>query len=442
MVPRLFHARPRGVHPDDRKALSAAMPVETLPLPSILRVSMAQHLGAPATPVVKKGEAVRRGQRIGAASGFISAHVHAPTSGTVKAVQDAPTLSGPPAPAVDIEPDGEDAWTDLQPCPAWRNTPAAALVERIAEAGVVGMGGAGFPTHVKLQPPPEKHIDTLIINGAECEPYLTADYRLMLEDPQRIWTGACIIAHVLGVERVRIAIEDNKPDAIAAMAGVVREFKGDAAVVSLETLYPQGAEKQQIRALLGREVPSGGLPMDVGALVENVATACAVHDAVLTGQPLIERIVTVTGTPVQRPKNVRARIGTCFNDLAGFCGGLKGAAKLIAGGPMMGLAQPSLDGAVTKTASGVLALASEECTAFESLPCIGCGRCIAACPAGLVPAELSLYLEAEDYEAAAACHVMDCIECGCCAYVCPARRPMVQHMRRGKAWAAARSRSR
>jgi len=424
-----------------------------MPVPALLRVSMSQHLGAPAVPTVKKGDEVLRGQLIGEAAGFISAAVHAPTSGKVKTVATAPTPSGSLAPCIEIEPDGEDRWDpaieqgraqrqqllhDFESDP---ETHKRAVVDVVADAGIAGMGGAGFPTHVKLSPPKEKSIDTLIINGAECEPYLTADHRLMVERADRIWAGAKIIRSLLGAERVRIAIEDNKPDAIEAMTAAVKDDDGDVEVAALRTEYPQGAEKQQIFALTRKEVPSGGLPMDVGALVENVGTAMAVRDAVVDGTPLIQRITTVTGPPVAQPGNVLVRIGTPYADLLEFCGGLSGSpGKIISGGPMMGLAQASLDVAITKTASGLLLLPAEAVQEFSSMPCISCGRCVNACPMTLVPSELSQMLEAEDYEAAAELGVADCIECGCCAFVCPAHRPLVQHARQGKAWVMAQRR--
>jgi len=422
-----------GVHPDYHKDLTARKPIETMPLPASLTVSMLQHLGAPAKPLVAKGDTVQRGQLIGEPGGFISAAVHAPTSGTVTAVEPAPTASGGRVPAVRIEPDGADTWSEeLTGVSNWDSADAKTLLGKIAECGITGMGGAGFPTHVKLAPPPDKVIDTLIVNAAECEPYLTADHRLMLEQAATIIDGIRITARILGANTIRIAIEDNKPDAIEAMTRAAGDFKGNAAVVILQTEYPQGAEKQQIHAVTGRTVPAGGLPMDVGVVVENVGTILAIREAIMHGRPLTERITTVTGSPVREPKNVRVRVGTGYADLLAFCGGAEGAVKAISGGPMMGFAQPSLDAAVTKTTSGLLFLARREIGTFTSMPCISCGRCVAACPMDLLPNELSLSLEAEDYEAAESQRVMDCIECGCCAYVCPAHRPLVQHMRQGK----------
>ncbi len=302
------------------------------------------------------------------------------------------------------------------------------------------MGGAGFPSHVKLSPPPEKPIDTLIINGAECEPYLTADHRLMVEQPDRVWAGAEIIRRILNVRNIRIAIEDNKPDAVQAMERVID--REEAELVVLRTEYPQGAEKQLIYSVTGREVPSGGLPMDVGALVQNAGTCAAIYDAVKEGHPLIERIATVTGDLVRTPKNLRVRVGTAFSDLTEFCGGLSGpgTGKVICGGPMMGLAQSSLEATVTKTTSGILLLSRTELEPFTSIPCISCCRCVQACSMGLMPCTLSEMIEAEDYDAAEAENVLDCIECGCCAFECTAHRPLVQHMRQAKAVITARRR--
>jgi electron transport complex protein RnfC len=423
-----------GVHPAYHKDLAREAAIEAMPLPALLTVSMSQHLGAPAKPTVKKGDTVLRGQVIGEAAGFISAAVHAPTSGTIKAIDAAATAMGTKAATISIEPDGEDTWIDgLAGIPNWEEADAKTLITKVAEAGVAGMGGAGFPTNVKLSPPPDKPIDTLILNGAECEPYLTADHRLMVERAEDIWAGCRIIQKILGATTVRIAIEDNKPEAIAAMESAMANAEGDAGIAILKTEYPQGAEKQQIYAITGREVPSGGLPMDVGCVVENVGTTLAVWDAVVNGKPLTERVTTVTGTPVANPRNVLGRIGTPYSELLEFCGGLKGdAAKVISGGPMMGLAQPGLDVTTTKTTSGLLFLSPKETRTFSSMPCIACGRCVDACPMYLVPAELSQMLEAEDYETAEELNVLDCIECGCCAFACPAHRPLVQHMKQGK----------
>jgi electron transport complex protein RnfC len=304
------------------------------------------------------------------------------------------------------------------------------------------MGGAGFPTQVKVSPPADKPIDTVIINGAECEPYLTGDHRLMLERAAALWQGAAIIRHILGAKTVRIAVEDNKPDAIQTLESAQPGDLGDAAVCVLKTSYPQGSEKQQIYSVTGRIVPTGGLPMDVGCVVENVATTLAVWDAVVNGRPLVSRIITVSGDAVAAPSNLLAPIGTPFAALVDACGGVRGrVAKIISGGPMMGFAQASLDVAMSKTSSGLLLLSASRVPGFTSQPCIACGRCIDACPMRLMPAELSQCIEADDIDAAEHNFVMDCFECGSCAFVCPAHRPLVQHMRRAKAVTLARRRA-
>lgn len=423
-----------GIHPAYHKHLSAGVAIRDMPAAKLLRVSMSQHLGAPATPCVKKGDEVARGQLIGEQTGFISAPVHAPAAGTVTAVVEALTPTGRSVPAVEIETTDEERWADsCTPLPNWQQADAKTLTAHIGAMGVVGMGGAGFPTRVKLSPPPDKPIDALILNGAECEPYLTSDHRLMLEHAREIWEGCKIIRRILGAKTVRIAIEDNKPDAIRAMAAAMQDADDDVAIVELHTSYPQGSEKQQIFATTGRTVPAGGLPMEVGAVVENVGTTYAIWDAVINGRPLTERITAVTGYGVQTPANLRARIGTSFAEMIAFCGGLHAeACKVIAGGPMMGFAQHSLDVASTKTSSGLLLLTPRQTQQFSSQPCISCGRCLDACPMRLMPAELSQMIEADDIEAAEAINLMDCFECGSCAYVCPAHRPLVQHMRRAK----------
>ncbi|MDD4102975.1 MAG: electron transport complex subunit RsxC [Kiritimatiellae bacterium] len=423
-----------GIHPAYNKELAAGAAIRELPMPARLVVPMSQHLGAPAKPVVKVGDTVKSGQLIGEQNGFISAAVHAPAGGKVAAIENTVSASGRACLAVVIETDGSAERQTMPALKAWRGVDRKELAARIGEAGVVGMGGAGFPTRVKLSPPSDKPIDTVILNGAECEPYLTADHRMMIERAGEISVGAEIIRHVLGAKCLRVAIEDNKPDAIAAMEKAFAEMDGDVAVTVLKTSYPQGSEKQQIYSVTGREVPRGGLPMDVGCVVENVSTAYAVWDAVLNGEPLTRRVISVTGDAVSEPSNLLAPCGTLYADLVAACGGIKGkAAKIISGGPMMGFAVGSLDVPTGKTASGLLLLSASRVTAFTSQACISCGRCVDACPMRLAPAELSQFIEADDIEGAEGIALMDCIECGSCAFVCPARRPLVHHMRRGKA---------
>jgi electron transport complex protein RnfC len=349
--------------------------------------------------------------------------------------------SGATVPAVEIASDGEDtADESLTPIEDWRNAAPERLKERIVQAGIVGLGGAAFPTAVKLSPPPAKPIDVLILNGVECEPYLTADHRLMLERPDTIVDGALIIARVLGVKTVIIGIELNKPDAIEIMRAGAKN--SEIEVQGLRVQYPQGAEKQLIYALTGRKVPTAGLPMDVGCVVQNVGTAAAVADAVLRGKSLYERVTTVTGTPVATPGNWRLRVGTPYSEALALAGGVnEDPAKLISGGPMMGMSVYSLDIPIMKSTSGLLLLGRDELTQFESTACIRCGRCVDNCPMALMPGTLSVQIETEHYDLAEAWHALDCIECGCCAYGCPAHRPLVQHMRRAKGEIMARRRA-
>ncbi len=423
-----------GIHPSYNKELSAGAPIRELPLPARLVVPLSQHLGAPAKPVIKVGDTVKAGQLIAEQNGFISAPVHAPACGKVTAIEEALTAAGRTCGAIVIETDGSQEWQLMPVIPNWQTADKKDLIAHIGAAGIVGMGGAGFPTRVKLSPPADKPIDTVILNGAECEPYLTADHRMMLEYAKEIRTGAEIIRLILGAKALRIAIEDNKPDAIAAMEKAFQDVDGDVAVTVLHTSYPQGSEKQQIFSVTGREVPRGGLPMDVGCVVENVSTAFALYEAVLNGRPLVRRVISVTGDAIAQPSNLLAPCGTLYSDLVAACGGLRGkAAKVISGGPMMGFAVSSLNVPTGKTASGLLLLSAKKVSCYTSQACIACGRCIEACPMRLTPAELSQCIEADDIEGAEQVALMDCIECGSCAFVCPAHRPLVHHMRRGKA---------
>jgi electron transport complex protein RnfC len=419
-----------GIHPPDRKDLTRDKPITTVKCPSRCTVPLVQHIGAPAVAAVKAGDEVKKGQVIGTAGGFVSAPVHAPLSGKVSAVATVPLPSGALAPAVIIENDGREERAGVPGNADADSLAPEQIRERILAAGIVGMGGAAFPTHVKLSPPKGKTIDTLVINGVECEPYLTADYRLMLEQSREIVEGTKCIMKALGVAQCRIGIEANKPDAAAVMEKALCGAPS-LSVNVLKVKYPQGAEKMLIKALLDREVPPRGLPMDVGVVVQNVATAKAVYDAVRFGRPLIERVVTVTGDAVAEPANVLAPIGMATGDLVAACGGFKGEpGKVIMGGPMMGVALASLDVPVTKGTSGVIVLSKESVRQNEEFgPCIRCGRCIDACPMGLIPSMLGILAEKSFYEQAKEYHVHDCFECGSCTYVCPAKRPMVQFIK-------------
>ena len=422
-----------GIHPLEGKELTAGKELRIAPLFDKYIVPVRQSIGAPPTLTVKKGDTVKKGQRIAEPGGFVSVPLHSPVCGTVGDVVEITGVTGASEQAVEIIADGTDEWeTGLDPIPNWADTEKDVLKKRILDAGIVGMGGAAFPTHVKLSPPPEKNIDTLIVNGAECEPFLTADHTLMLTRTEEALTGIAIAAKILKVSRIFIGVEDNKMDAIEKMTAAAAKFK--ITVVPLHVKYPQGAEKQLIYALTGRQVLEGGLPMDVGCVVMNIGTAAAVHDAVVLGHPLIERITTVTGTPVADPANYLARIGTPIRKLLELSGGVKeNPAKVIMGGPMMGFAQSNIDVPVAKNSSGVLLMAPEEVEQFEGNPCIRCSRCVKACPMNLLVPTLSTMIEAGEFAMAEQNYVMDCVECGTCAYICPAKRPLVQHFRRAKA---------
>ena len=426
--PRKFKG---GVHPDDSKALSAAKAIQDAPLLDSYKVIVHQNIGAPPEVVVKKGDEVKKGDLLANASGFVSAPLHAPTSGTVNRIDKCAGPTGIMVPSIEIIADGEDIWGDcMEPITDWQNTEPDALKQRVWDAGIVGMGGAGFPSHVKLSP--NKPIDTLILNGAECEPYLTADHRLMLEESEKVVQGAAILARILGLESAIIGVENNKPDAIEALKKIAGGH--NVQVQGLRVNYPQGAEKQLIYALTGREVPIGGLPMDSGCVVQNVASAAAVADAVLLGRPLIERVTTVTGEPVVNPGNWRFRIGTPISKAIELCGGVNvQPAKLLLGGPMMGFAQNSLDVTVMKNTSGILLIPVEHASQYTSEPCIRCGKCVEVCPMDILPATISQAVENERFDWASQLNVMACIECGSCSYVCPSHRPLNQHFKRAKA---------
>jgi len=422
-----------GIHPPDKKELSKDRPITEAHVPQRVVIPLSQHVGAPCKPVISINQEVRKGELIGEPSGFVSSPVHASVSGKVIALGEFPNAMGRMVTSVVIENDGKEEWTHLTDNPDYLKLSPDELKEKIKASGIVGLGGAAFPTAVKLSPPKEKPIDTVIINGAECEPYLTADYRLMLEKPREVIEGLKILMKVLGVNKGFVGVEDNKPDAIRKMR---EEAKGESGieVCALEAKYPQGAEKMLIRATTGREVPPRGLPMDVKVVVQNVGTALAVYEAARYGKPLIERVVTITGEGINNPSNLMVRIGTLVSELVKECGGFKnGVGKVIAGGPMMGFALASLDIPVTKGTSGILVIPEEGVIHAEDFePCIRCGRCIDACPMGLMPSMLSVLSEKGRYEEAKEYNLFDCFECGSCAFVCPSKRPIVQLVRLAK----------
>lgn len=417
-----------GIHPADRK-LTRDSEIQDIAPSGTLVIPLSQHIGAPAKPVVEEGDEVKLGQKIGEAQGFVSSPVHASTSGEVTEIGKVRHPSGNEVQGVKIAPDGEDKSVDFEECDPAKLS-SEEIFERIQEAGIVGMGGAAFPTHVKLSPPEEENIDTLVINGAECEPYLTSDYRLMLEEPEKIIKGTQLIADLLDVDQIYFGIEDNKPEAVEKIRD---RANGSIKVAELPTKYPQGWEKTLIQALTGREVPLGGLPLDIGVVVQNVATVKATWDGVRFGIPLTERVVTATGQ-FNKTGNYRIRIGSQWKDLTNKLGGLaeERTAKLIDGGPMMGDTQPDQSTPVVKSTSGLLALGEEAAIKRDSSPCIRCGKCVDVCPANILPTSIYKSVKSGDIEKAEELNANACCECGSCTYVCPSEIPLVQWIVQGK----------
>lgn len=431
----------RGVHPPEQKEFSKNAAIEAAPVPDQLLVPLWQHTGAPCKPLVKVKQEVKWGDKIGEAGGFISAAVHAPVNGTILMLSAVTLPIGRRVQALPIKSAAEQlSGRALVEDVLGGNWPTAGLdrfapeqiVDAVREAGIVGLGGAAFPTAVKLTRNERRPVDTLLVNGCECEPYLTADYRLMLEFPGAIVTGALLAARAAGARQIIIAIEDNKRDA-AEFVRKAAEGTGIRVFV-VRTKYPMGGERQVIPAVLGREVPTGGLPLDVGVVVVNVGTAAAIARAVVRGKPLTHRIVTITGAGIRTPKNVLAPIGMRFADLIALCGGLTpDAARILAGGPMMGYAVSDLNTPLTKGTSGITVLTHADVRRAEETACVRCGRCVDVCPLHLVPTKAAMASKAEDWDLARRYYVTACIECGCCAFACPAGIPLVQLIRTGKA---------
>ena len=425
-----------GIHPEDNKHTRNEA-IRSLEFPDRLIISLSQHIGAPARAVVSAGDRVLKYQTVAEPGGFVSTAMHAPTSGTVKAVEPSPHPTGSFVPAVVIEPDGKDEPMDLtdRSDPELKRGPEA-WKEMVRDAGIVGMGGAAFPTHVKLSPPEEKPIDVVIANGIECEPFLTSDHRVMLESPKEIIEGILLAMEIVGCKKGIIGIEANKPDAIQVMreAGL----PDGVTVEVLPLMYPQGAEKQLIYALTKREVPTGGLPMDIGVVVQNVGTLAAINAAVRTGRPFVDRVVTLGGSMPKGPGNYLLPIGTPLSHFVEATGGLTGpAARIISGGPMMGAALAGLESPITKGTSGILVFGPGEMRPLKQRACVRCGNCVSVCPASLMPHTLSNIVEYQLFDKLREFSVTDCIECGCCSFICPADRNIVHFIRQGKAhlWA-------
>ncbi len=423
-----------GVHPEENK-IAQGQPIEMLPIPRKVHIPLGQNLGAPAREVIEKGAVVKTGQLIAKGEAFISANVHSSVSGKVARIDDVIETSGYRRKAIIIDTEGNE-WEVtinrtneiIRQC----NLSSQEIIEKVKEMGIVGLGGATFPSHVKLMVPSGKRAENLLINGVECEPYLTSDHRIMLEKGEEMLIGTTILMKALGVSKAFIGIENNKPDAIAHLSKLAKDFAG-IQVVPLKVKYPQGGEKQLIKAIANREVPSGKLPIEVGCVVHNVGTAFAVYEAVQKNKPLFERIVTVTGKSVAKQANYLVRIGTPISELVERSGGLPAdTGKIISGGPMMGKAITSLDVPVVKGTSGILILPQKESARVAEANCIRCARCISVCPLGLQPVLLAQLSERNIWDTAEKEMIMDCIECGSCHYTCPSGRPLLDYLRLGK----------
>jgi electron transport complex protein RnfC len=424
-----------GIHPAPHKYATSWRPIETLPWPAEVRLPLLQHIGAAAEPLVKKGDRVRRGQKIAEALDS-GAAIHASISGKVKPIekQPHPTLATSPAIVIARTEDAEGE-LEFPEDPGWRACPSVEALARIREAGIVGLGGAAFPTWRKLSLPAGVEVDILLVNGAECEPYLTADFRVMVEHAREAVEGALIMARMVGAARVLFGVEADKPLAMGALERVLTDLPRGipAHVVPCEARYPQGAERQLVAAVTGRTVPPRALPTAVGVLVQNVATAVAVHEAVRYRRPLLDRVLTVAGPGVRDPRNVRVPIGTLLSEVLAYCGGMSDAAsRIVAGGPMMGRTMPRLDVPVVKGMNGLIVLEGPAPLGDGYGPCIHCGRCLEACPLALEPDQVSLRVEAGRPLESEPFGARDCYECGCCTYVCPAQRPLAQFMQVAK----------
>ena len=415
-----------GVHPYDGKDLAKDQPIRRIKPKEILVYPLSQHIGAPASPIVAVGDTILRGQKIAEAGGFVSAPVFASVSGTVKAIEPRHVATGDLVNSIIIENDGEMKETDFHGVEDVASLSKEQIIEKVKEAGVVGMGGAGFPTHVKLTPKDENAIDYVIVNGAECEPYLTSDYRTMMERPEQIIGGLKVMLQLFDNAKGVIGIENNKPEAIKKLTEMVKD-EPRIEVCPLLTKYPQGGERTLIYAVTGREINSSMLPADAGCIVDNIDTVASIYNAVCKTTPLIRKIITVTGDAIAEPQNFEVRLGTNYQRLVEAAGGFKQEPeKMISGGPMMGQALFSLDFPVAKTSSALTTFTKDQVAAMEPSACIRCGRCVGVCPEHLVPPLMMKASTAHDLEKFQSLNGMECVECGCCAYACPARRPLTQ----------------
>lgn len=420
-----------GVHPAEQKTITENLAFEIMPAPKQIIVPISQHLGKPAKPLVKKGSDVKTGEVIAEQDGFISSPIHSPVCGKVLKVSTDSNVSGFPKDAIIIQTSESNESVLMPPLNLNSVTPGE-IRARIKEAGIVGQGGAAFPTYVKLTPPEGKQIDVVILNGCECEPYLTRDYRFMIEKTEDVVAGLYLIMKALGVKKGAIGIEDNKPEAIEKMKNAAKKFEG-ITVETLKTKYPQGAEKMLIKAVTGKEVAPGKLPFDAGAAIQNIGTAVSIYDAVVKGEPQLTAALTVSGNGIKQPKNLIVKVGTTIGDILDYCGGITDkAVKVVVGGPMMGVAQYDFSAPVMKATSGVLVLTAEEVNAHEETPCLRCGMCVGVCPLNLTPTRLARLTQLEKFEEAEQLNITVCMECGTCTYTCPANIPLVQWIRLGK----------